>query len=82
MLTPDTYNYANGRLRLTRHGDRAGGTVLMLIGHDGAQFSVPDNETRDLVDEVTDMLACGYYPDDLFDELQAAFAPLPSQNVA
>lgn len=52
MTTLDPILYANGALRLTRHGKGRGETVLMHVPS-GRQFSVPDSETRDLADEIT-----------------------------
>ncbi len=55
MPTFDTYLYANGALRLTRHGDRAGGTVLMHVPS-GQQFTVPDYRTNGLMTSVEDSI--------------------------
>lgn len=54
----DILLYANGALRLTRHGDRAGGTVLMHVPI-GFQFDVPDDETAFLVRDVEAALLDG-----------------------
>lgn len=67
--------YANGALRLTRHGAGKGDTVLVYVPTN-SQFSVPDGETRDLTDEIEKRLGF-MYPDDVFDELQHDFADLP-----
>jgi hypothetical protein len=68
MPNYDSYLYANGALRLTRHGDRAGGTVLVLTTC-GKQFSVCDAETRDLTDEIVKLVASTPDAEDVFDTL-------------
>lgn len=47
----DTYTYADGALRLTRHGDKAGGTVLMHVPS-GTQLDVEDHYTEGLTNNL------------------------------
>ena len=70
--------YANGALRLTRHGAGKGDTVLLFTHHDGVveQFTVPDAETRDLADDVETLCNRGVPVADVFAVLQRDFAPL------
>lgn len=48
MTTIDTTLYADGALRLARHGAGKGGTVLMLTAT-GEQVDIPDHIERDVV---------------------------------
>ena len=75
----DTYLYANGALRLTQHGDRAGGTVLMHVGS-GAQFNVPDNRTRQLAVEIADWLLFEFDPERTFVVCRAIYTDLNAPN--
>ena len=80
MTTLDPILYANGALRLTRHGDRAGGTVLVYtdsVTGTSRQFAVPDNETVDLQDEIEAWLGSGHPVWYAFDRMQIEFADLP-----
>lgn len=49
--------YANGAIRVTRHGDRAGGTVILRTDETRFQFSVPDALTEGLVNNLEGMIA-------------------------
>lgn len=48
MTTIDTTLYADGALRLSRHGAGKGGTVLLLTAT-GAQVDIPEALERDVV---------------------------------
>ena len=71
--------YANGALRLTRHGAGRGDTVLVYddttFGRQ-RQFSVPDNETAYLQDEIKAWLGSGHPIWYAFDRMQHEFAPI------
>ena len=64
--------YANGALRLTRHGAGKGDTVL-LYTPTGEQFTVPDGETRDLEQEIDKVLAVVDESAGVFDVLKDWF---------
>lgn len=51
MTIIDTTLYADGALRLSRHGKGRGDTVLTHTPT-GKQFTVDDAETKDLADEI------------------------------
>lgn len=75
MTIIDTTLYANGALRLSRHGAGRGGTVLTHVPT-GRQFTVPDNETADLADEIEKYAATSYGPESVFNRLARDFSPV------
>jgi hypothetical protein len=77
MTIIDTTLYCNGELRLARHGAGRGGTVLVHTAT-GKQFTVPDNETDDLVQEIGKVSARrNIDPEDVFDTLKGWFEDVP-----
>ena len=68
--------YANGQLRFTRHGDRAGGTVLVHVPT-GKQIDVCDAETTDLQEELEKVIAQHPDSEDVIDTLIDWFKPIP-----
>ena len=52
MTIIDTTLYANGQLRLSRHGAGRGDTVLMRTDATGFQFTIPDNLTEGAINEI------------------------------
>lgn len=64
MTTIDTTLYADGALRLSRHGAGKGGTVLMLTAT-GEQVDIPERFERDVI---------FYFEQDLNDGFAASVA--------
>lgn len=76
MTIIDTTLYADGALRLAKHGAGRGDTVLTLTTC-GKQFTVPDNETADLEAGIGKMMKRrNIDPEDVFDTLQGWFADI------
>lgn len=69
MTTLDPLLYCDGKLRLTRHGDRAGGTVLMHVPSN-LQFDVPDDQTPLLVSDLEGLLLDGEEPERAWTKLR------------
>lgn len=64
--------YANGALRLTRHGPGRGDTVLMHVPG-GFQFDVPDDETVFLVRDLEAVLLGGDTADEAWTGLRQLY---------
>lgn len=71
MTIIDTTIYANGALRLSRHGAGKGGDVLVLE-HDGrtSQFDVKPGLTREMLAHLVGRLNGGQGPWVVFDALE------------
>lgn len=57
MTDLDPLLFCNSRLRVTRHGDRGGGTSVVFVDPDEGflypwQFDVPDDMTDDLLSQI------------------------------
>lgn len=69
MTTLDPILYANGQLRLTDHGPRGGGRVLVYASPDGSTAQV-DKLRDDEVASLQAMLNCNYHPAVIVDQLR------------